>query len=81
MDHAGAEIRNWSYTSHGSGVQGRVVGSLAPTAVRRDGKVVVIPAGLSIFRVRSNGKLDFIRKYDLDVGTLTQWWTGMIPLP
>jgi 6-phosphogluconolactonase len=57
-----------------------VVGSLAPTAVRRDGKVVIIPAGLSVFKVRSDGKLDFIRKYDLDVGKLTQWWCGMIPL-
>jgi 6-phosphogluconolactonase len=57
-----------------------VVGSLAPTAFRRDGKVVVVPAGLSVFKVRPDGKLDFIRKYDLDVGTLTQWWSGMIPL-
>lgn len=57
-----------------------VAGSLAPTAFRRDGKVVVIPAGLSVFKVRSDGKLDFLRKYDLDVSTRTQWWSGMIPL-
>jgi 6-phosphogluconolactonase len=57
-----------------------VVGSLAATAIRRDGKVVVIPAGLSVFKVRADGELDFIRKYDLDVGKLTQWWSGMIPL-
>jgi 6-phosphogluconolactonase len=57
-----------------------VAGSLAPTAVRRDGKVVVIPAGLTMFRIGPDGKLDFVRKYDLDVGKLTQWWSGLIPL-
>jgi 6-phosphogluconolactonase (cycloisomerase 2 family) len=57
-----------------------VVGSLAPTAVRENGKVVDIPAGLTVFRVGPDGKLDFVRKYDLDVGKMTQWWSGMIPL-
>jgi hypothetical protein len=27
-----------------------------------------------------DGKLDLARKYDIDVGQVTQWWTGMIPL-
>jgi 6-phosphogluconolactonase len=57
-----------------------VAGSLAPTAVRQDGKVVDLPAGLSVFRMGQDGKLDFARKYDIDVGPFTQWWTGMIPL-
>jgi 6-phosphogluconolactonase len=57
-----------------------VAGSLAPTARREGGKVVDIPAGLSVFRIGADGKLDFARKYDIDVGPATQWWTGMIPL-
>jgi 6-phosphogluconolactonase (cycloisomerase 2 family) len=57
-----------------------VAGSLAPTAKREGGKVVDIPAGLSVFRMGADGKLDFARKYDIDVGRATQWWTGMIPL-
>jgi 6-phosphogluconolactonase len=57
-----------------------VAGSLAPTAVRRDGKVVVIPAGMTAFKADPAGKLDFVRKYDLDVGKFTQWWSGMILL-
>jgi hypothetical protein len=57
-----------------------VAGSLAPTAVREGGKVVAVPAGLSVFRVGADGKLDFARKYDLDVGTYTQWWSGMVAL-
>jgi len=44
---------------------------------RRDnGKVVDIPAGLSVFPRGSGRKLDFVRKYDIDVGTMTQWWSA-----
>jgi 6-phosphogluconolactonase len=57
-----------------------VAGSLAPTAVREGGKVVVIPAGLSVFRIGADGKLDYVRKHDLDVGAYTQWWSGMVAL-
>jgi hypothetical protein len=39
-----------------------------------------MPAGLSVFRIGQDGKLTFARKYDIDVGPFTQWWTGMIPL-
>jgi 6-phosphogluconolactonase (cycloisomerase 2 family) len=63
-----------------NGAQVLVAGSLAPTAVREGGKVVDIPAGLSVFRMRPDGKLDFVRKYDIDVRPFTQWWTGMIAL-
>jgi 6-phosphogluconolactonase len=57
-----------------------IAGSLRPTAVREGGKIVDLPAGFSVFRMRPDGKLDFARKYDIDVGPYTQWWTGMIPL-
>jgi 6-phosphogluconolactonase (cycloisomerase 2 family) len=57
-----------------------VAGSLSPTARREEGKIVDLPAGLTVFRIGQDGKLTFARKYDLDVGRFTQWWTGMIPL-
>jgi 6-phosphogluconolactonase len=57
-----------------------VAGSLAATAVREGGKIVDVPAGLSTFRMGQDGKLNFVRKYDIDVGKVTQWWTGMVPL-
>ncbi len=57
-----------------------VVGLLAPIAVRDGGKVSIIPAGLSVFRIGEDGKLAFVRKYDVETGKLTQWWTGMIAL-
>jgi 6-phosphogluconolactonase len=57
-----------------------VAGSLSRSARREEGKVVDMPAGLSVFRMGQDGKLTFARKYDIDVGPFTQWWTGMIPL-
>jgi 6-phosphogluconolactonase (cycloisomerase 2 family) len=63
-----------------SGARLLVAGSLAPTAKREGDKVVDVPAGLSVFRMGADGRLDFVRKYDIDVGQFTQWWTGMIAL-
>jgi hypothetical protein len=57
-----------------------VAGNLVPVALRRDGEITVVPAGLSVFRMGNDGKLEFVRKYDVDTGKLTQWWTGMIAL-
>jgi len=77
-----ADIRAAHPRTFGLDSSGRMmaVGALAPTAIRRDGKIVVVPAGITVFKVSADGKLDFVRKYDLDVGKLTQWWSGMIPL-
>jgi 6-phosphogluconolactonase len=76
-DVRGAHPRTFSFDT---GARMLVAGTLAPTAVRRDGKVVVIPAGMSVFKMGADGKLDFVRKYDLDVGNFTQWWSGVVPL-
>jgi hypothetical protein len=52
----------------------------APHAKREGDEVMEIPAGLSVFRVGEEGKPDLVRKYDIDVGPFTKWWTGMIQL-
>ncbi len=40
-----------------------------------------VPCCLSVFRIGGDGKLDFVRKYDIDVsGGRTQWWMGMVTL-
>jgi len=31
--------------------------------------------------VRSDGKLDFARKYDLNVGSRNMFWMGIVGLP
>jgi 6-phosphogluconolactonase len=80
IQHADIHAAHPRTFSLDTGAKLLVAGSLAPTAVREDGKVVAVPAGLSVFRVSGDGKLDFVRKYDLDVGTYTQWWSGMVAL-
>jgi hypothetical protein len=77
-----ADIRAAHPRTFGLDTGGRmlVAGSLAPTARREEGKIVDLPAGLTVFRMGEDGKLAFARKYDIDVGPFTQWWTGMIPL-
>jgi len=40
-----------------------------------------IPASLALFRIRNDGKLDFVRKYDVDTSTGSLFWMGIVPLP
>jgi 6-phosphogluconolactonase len=37
-----------------------------------------VPACLSVFRIGADGKLDFVRKYDVDVGDRQMFWMGMV---
>jgi 6-phosphogluconolactonase (cycloisomerase 2 family) len=39
------------------------------------------PASLAVFRVRDDGKLDFVRKYDVEThGDKNLFWMGVVPL-
>ena len=45
----------------------------------RDGDAIrEVPARLSLFRIAADGRLDFARAYDIDVGERTMWWMGMM---
>lgn len=46
--------------------------------VREDDGVRIVPACLSLFRIGADGKLDFLRKYDVDVGDQQMFWMGMV---
>ena len=48
--------------------------------VREDGGSRFVPACLSLFRIGVSGRLDFARKYDVDVGDRTMWWMGIVAL-
>jgi hypothetical protein len=54
-----------------------VAASIRPMALR-DGST--LPAGLTVYRVGDDGKLAFLRKYDVDPGNAAQWWSGMFAL-
>jgi 6-phosphogluconolactonase len=41
-----------------------------------------VPAALSVFRAGPDGKLEFVRKYDVDTtGGKTHYWMGIVGLP
>jgi 6-phosphogluconolactonase len=51
-----------------------------PVDVRDGDGIKTLPAGMSVFRIGEDGKLTFVRKYDVDVGNKTMFWMGMVPL-
>ena len=48
--------------------------------VREGAAIRTVPASLAVFRIDDGGKLDFVRKYDIEVGAKTMFWMGMVPL-
>jgi 6-phosphogluconolactonase len=58
-----------------------VAGNMMQMSVRGKDGVNAVPASLAVFRVRSDGKLEFARKYDLDVGSRNLFWMGIVALP
>lgn len=57
-----------------------VAASIMPLPVRDGTRVAAVPAGLSVFRVGADGKLEFARKYDVETGGKTQFWMGIVGL-
>jgi 6-phosphogluconolactonase (cycloisomerase 2 family) len=59
-----------------------VVANMQQVLVRDGKEVRPLPATLSVFRIGSDGKLEFVRKYDQDTsGGRNLFWTGMVALP
>jgi 6-phosphogluconolactonase len=40
-----------------------------------------LPAGIMTYGIAADGRLSFVRKYDVDVGGAQQFWSGMVTLP
>jgi 6-phosphogluconolactonase len=38
----------------------------------------MLPAALVVYRIGGDGKLEFVRKYDVDTGKVMQFWSGMV---
>ena len=58
-----------------------VAASIVPLLVREGDKVTTLTAGISVYRVGGDGKLDFVRKYDVDAtAQRQQFWSGMVTL-
>jgi 6-phosphogluconolactonase len=75
IDGLGVQLRTFSMDPGGRVL---IAASILPVP-RPDGAIVT--AGLTVFRMGSDGKLVFVRKYDTDVGSFQQFWSGMVTLP
>ena len=54
-----------------------VVGSMVTRDVPDGDSLRNVPGGLSVFRIREDGKLRFVRKVDMDVRHANLFWMGM----
>ena len=78
-----ADARSIELRTFGIDPSGRmlVAASIASAPVREGERIVTVPAALTVFRIGDDGKLAFVRKYDIDTGAARQFWTGMVTLP
>jgi hypothetical protein len=52
-----------------------------PLPVREGNSIGTLTAGLTVFSVGGDGRLEITRKYDVDTGGRQQFWSGMVTLP
>jgi 6-phosphogluconolactonase len=57
-----------------------VVGNQNTTDVRNGATAETVPANLSVFRIRVDGKLEYVNRYDEAVGRKPLWWAGLVAL-
>ena len=57
-----------------------VAASILPMAVRDGTTVTTLAAGLSVYRIGSDGRLGSVRTYDVDTGKFMQFCSGMVTL-
>jgi len=71
IDGRGIQLRTF-----GIDPSGRLL-AVASIMALEDG---TLPAGITVMRVGNDGKLEFVRKYDIDTGKAQQFWSGMVTL-
>lgn len=58
-----------------------VAANQVPFLLREGSKVTSIPASLAVYRIANDGRLTYIRKYDVEAtNTHSLFWMGLIPL-
>ncbi len=78
VDSHGYHVRTFALDPSGRLM---VTATIAPINVRDGSSIVRVPAGLSLFRVGGDGRLGFVRTYDVETHGKFQWWMGIVGLP
>jgi 6-phosphogluconolactonase len=78
IDGHGIQLRTFGIDPSGRML---VAASIMPLPVREGDSVGTLTAGLTVFRIGGDGRLELVRKYDVDTGERQQFWSGMVTLP
>jgi 6-phosphogluconolactonase len=78
IDGHGIQLRTFGIDPSGRIL---IAASIMPLRVREGNGVGTLTAGLTVFRIGGDGRLELVRKYDVDTGDRLQFWTGMVTLP
>jgi 6-phosphogluconolactonase len=78
IDGRGIQLRTFGIDPSGRTL---VAASIMPVAVREGFRVGTLTAGLMVYRIGGDGRLDFARKYDVEATNQNQqFWSGMVTL-
>jgi len=55
-----------------------VAASIRPILIRDGDGIKTLTAGLMVYRIGQDGRLGFVRKYDIDTSAGQQFWSGMV---
>jgi len=78
IDGRGVQLRTFGIDPSGRML---VAASVVPIQVREGFRVGTLTAGLMVYRIGSDGRLDFARKYDVEATNQNQqFWSGMVTL-
>ena len=77
IDGQGIHLRSFGIDPSGRLL---VAASIRPLAVREDSTIKTLTAGIMVYRIGDDGRLAFVRKYDVDTGKGQQFWSGMVTL-
>jgi 6-phosphogluconolactonase len=78
IDGRGIQLRTFGIDPSGRTL---VAASIMTLPVRDGDSVETLTAGLTVLRIGGDGRLDLVRKYDVDTGDRQQFWSGVVTLP
>jgi hypothetical protein len=78
IDGRGVQLRTFGIDPSGRIL---VAASVVPIQVREASRVGTLAAGLVVYRIGGDGRLEFARKYDVEATNQNQqFWSGMVTL-
>jgi 6-phosphogluconolactonase len=78
IDGRGIQLRTFGIDPSGRIL---IAASIMPLPVREGNSIGTVAAGLTVFRMGGDGRLQLARKYDIETGGGQQFWSGMVTLP